>query len=249
MKKIATAASFLVCVILIAALFIPESAVFAQNGLIYSCVKSNGMMRIVSGSSDCRSNETLLSWNQQGPPGPPGEQGEQGEPGTQGEQGEPGLPGMPGDSLRVFDANGVEVGIPVHIGYGPSSPGSLLIWEVFVPTIGRVIRITPSGWFVHCGSGRMWFETADCSGQAYVESDYAGCLHVPTVTNNPALFYVPSVEPRTSIASPAYIDPDSVCTSIGTSPHILWTAPVEPIAPSEIGFPLPLAAPLRVAPE
>ena len=43
----------------------------------------------------CKPNETLISWNSQGPQGQPGPQG---DPGAQGEQGEPGPAGPPGDS-------------------------------------------------------------------------------------------------------------------------------------------------------
>jgi hypothetical protein len=47
---------------------IPDS-----TGTIHGCYgKSNGNLRVVESASDCRSNETALPWNQQGPPGPPG---------------------------------------------------------------------------------------------------------------------------------------------------------------------------------
>ncbi|MDB4265054.1 hypothetical protein N9893_03210 [bacterium] len=73
--------------------------------LIYGCVKKQGELRIVSGSGECKRNETEISWNEQGPKGDkgdkgdtgtPGEQGLKGDTGDNGEQGEPGEPGSPG---------------------------------------------------------------------------------------------------------------------------------------------------------
>jgi hypothetical protein len=46
-----------------------------------------------------------------GPQGDAGPEGSQGPPGEPGVDGEPGLAGPPGPSLRLFDVNGVEVGI------------------------------------------------------------------------------------------------------------------------------------------
>jgi hypothetical protein len=44
---------------------IPDS-----NGTIHGCYqKGNGNLRVVESSSDCRSSEQALDWNQQGPPG------------------------------------------------------------------------------------------------------------------------------------------------------------------------------------
>jgi hypothetical protein len=44
-----------------------------SSGTIHGCYnKSNGNLRVVESAADCRSNETALPWNQQGPPGPPG---------------------------------------------------------------------------------------------------------------------------------------------------------------------------------
>lgn len=44
--------------------------------VIYACVtNSNGSIRIVPEGTACKSNETALNWNQQGPQGPPGPPG------------------------------------------------------------------------------------------------------------------------------------------------------------------------------
>jgi hypothetical protein len=52
----------------------------------YACVKtSDGTLRIVSANTTCKSSETLISWNQQGPAGPTGPQGPQGPAGSGGD--------------------------------------------------------------------------------------------------------------------------------------------------------------------
>ena len=70
------------------------------NGVIRACYKeSNGDVRLVENSNDCRNNETFIRWNQTGqagPAGPAGAQGPQGNPGSQGPQGVPGPQGQAG---------------------------------------------------------------------------------------------------------------------------------------------------------
>lgn len=66
---------------------------------IVACVARNGALRMVADSTECRSNETVLSWNAQGPqgpPGPPGPAGAAGAAGPPGADGQPGAPGPPG---------------------------------------------------------------------------------------------------------------------------------------------------------
>lgn len=72
------------------------------NTTYYACVKtSTGTLRIVPANTTCNSNETLISWNQQGPQGIPGPTG---APGPQGPQGPA---GSGGDifSLKPFMCN------------------------------------------------------------------------------------------------------------------------------------------------
>ncbi|HET7566666.1 MAG TPA: hypothetical protein VFJ91_01625 [Gaiellaceae bacterium] len=63
------------------------------TGAIQACVKRNGELRIVSGSSECRHGERPLAWNVEGPAGPAGPQGEKGDTGPAGPQGPPGPAG------------------------------------------------------------------------------------------------------------------------------------------------------------
>jgi hypothetical protein len=81
----------------------------AGDGTVQACYgNQNGHLRAVPSTTECRPNETPLSWNQQGPKGDRGDQGPQGEPGApgkdgaegpqgdQGPKGDPGEPGAPG---------------------------------------------------------------------------------------------------------------------------------------------------------
>ena len=63
---------------------------------INACVKSNGDLKIVSNSSDCKGHEQLLTWNVQGPTGPVGPAGPTGPAGATGATGATGTTGAVG---------------------------------------------------------------------------------------------------------------------------------------------------------
>lgn len=46
--------------------------------------EATGQIRIVADASECRNQETAITWNTEGPPGPPGPPGAQGPPGPAG---------------------------------------------------------------------------------------------------------------------------------------------------------------------
>ena len=56
----------------------------ASAEVINACVKPNGGMRIVAATTECRGDETPISWNVQGPKGDMGDPGMDGEPGPAG---------------------------------------------------------------------------------------------------------------------------------------------------------------------
>jgi hypothetical protein len=70
-----------------------------DTSTIQACEKSNGDIRIVSGPSDCKANEQLLTWNVEGaagPAGPPGPAGPKGDTGAAGPPGPAGAAGATG---------------------------------------------------------------------------------------------------------------------------------------------------------
>jgi len=95
---------FAAVVVCAAFVTLASPAGFAQS-LIYSCVATDGTIRIVAANGLCKKNETSLIWNQQGPKGAPGPQGPQGDPGPQGPPGNAGSGG-----LAWLDAANVVIG-------------------------------------------------------------------------------------------------------------------------------------------
>ena len=76
-------------------------ATIPSNNVISGCyMRSGGSLRVLDPSvTSCKSGETSLAWNVQGPigvTGPQGVQGPQGATGTQGIQVSPDRPGRPG---------------------------------------------------------------------------------------------------------------------------------------------------------
>ena len=73
-----------------------------NNTVYYACVNnSSGTIHVVDSSDSCKHNETLISWNQQGPQG---EAGQQGVAGPQGPEGLPGAQGVAGPQGPQGDA-------------------------------------------------------------------------------------------------------------------------------------------------
>lgn len=60
---------------LLSPLLVSRIAHAETPSVIYACVGTNGSLRIVESTTTCKSNETPLSWNQQGVQGPPGQGG------------------------------------------------------------------------------------------------------------------------------------------------------------------------------
>jgi hypothetical protein len=82
-------AAILVATGLAAGLGTMALATGANDTVHYACViDSSGAMRLVGEGDTCRSNETQISWNAQGPKG---DQGDKGDKGDTGDQGDPGL--------------------------------------------------------------------------------------------------------------------------------------------------------------
>jgi hypothetical protein len=137
--------------------------VFAEgSGTAISACKNkmSGGVRLVDGAGACTSNETFVSWNQQGPAGPsgppgadgaqgvpgpqgaPGPQGEQGldgpqgEQGPQGDQGEPGVQGEQGETGQQGPAG--PQGAPGPQGPAGPAGGTAKVQHVQVFTDGTL---------------------------------------------------------------------------------------------------------------
>ena len=103
--------------------------------------KTNGSFRVVDATTECRSTETRLSWNSEGPAGPAGAQGPAGpagEQGPEGPQGEPGPPGgIRGITVAVEDPPAVAARWAAVLAVEPTGPSVVL-------ADGGTLRFAPS---------------------------------------------------------------------------------------------------------
>lgn len=77
------------------------------TSVIQACQNNQtGLLRVVASATDCRQNETALSWNVEGPAGPPGSPGATGATGATGPQGNPGETGPTGATGPQGDPGG-----------------------------------------------------------------------------------------------------------------------------------------------
>ncbi|HEX2054572.1 MAG TPA: hypothetical protein VHJ78_12710 [Actinomycetota bacterium] len=146
----------------------------SEPAVITACVQShNGSVRIVGSAEDCKSNESGLVWNQQGPQGPqglPGEKGEQGDPGPAGPSGISGYVVM---QHRVPFPPGARRDIRVDCPTGKKALGGGFDVEGLVPEDSvHVYRDYPSGfgtgWGLAISNEDNWTERADLPGRVRV---------------------------------------------------------------------------------
>ncbi len=105
------------------------------NGVIHGCyAKSGGSLRVIDASvTNCKSTETSLDWNVQGPAGPQGPQGPQGlqgDPGPTGPQG-PAGPAGPSGTSHAYAATGGQANYgfsPVKVQSLSLPAGTYLVW-------------------------------------------------------------------------------------------------------------------------
>ena len=147
----------------------------ATDGAISICVQNNGAVRVIGDEfrrDDCKKNETLLTWNIQGPKGDKGDKGDTGEQGGQGVQGEVGPQGLAGTSLHLYDANGQDLGILIRANEFTNGI------EIYMPTLDAVftlrqsISTNPNGFFVESSNQttQIYYENQNCTGNAYIRT-------------------------------------------------------------------------------
>jgi len=155
----------------------------AEAAIINACVnRENGLVRIVAPGTTCKRSENAMAWNSTGPAGDAGAPGATGPAGPAGSQGPVGPEGPAGPMLlSVVDANGKTVGWAV----GTDSMSAHVPFRV--GDVSIVLRVYRNG-IQDSGEGGPIFESADCSGSAYL----LGAVYPYT------LF------PRTVVAGPGY---------------------------------------------
>jgi hypothetical protein len=121
----------------------------APAQVIHACVKDHhGYIRIVNDPNDCRSYESPISWNVQGPPGPAGPTGPMGEPGPAQDIGEVvriEIPATTGFDRQWFVPNGKAL-LTDHIAWSNSWASSSDPMEVAIRHVinisGATVRTT-----------------------------------------------------------------------------------------------------------
>ncbi|MEE8550161.1 MAG: hypothetical protein V3T08_02785 [Gemmatimonadota bacterium] len=196
---------------------------------IHGCVTKKGALRIVGGPLECDSNETRLSWNQQGPTG------------DKGDAGEPGPQGPPGPAWEVFDVNGTSLGLLVSTGANASGI------TVYLPSVAGMVSIVlvtspdPNFDFV---SNHVWFSEPLCLGDPFMPPLARGTL----AKMGSDRFFVGrvGVAPQTvAVASRLIRDAagETVCSAATISLDLI---PADEFAPEDLGIPLPLEGPLYI---
>jgi hypothetical protein len=214
----------------------------AANNVIYGCVSKvggtvlGGNLRIVSGPTSCRTNETLISWNQAGP---------------QGSQGVPGPQGPPGaGAIKVYDANERFLGylLGQEIGYADGEQG-VGDWtsprvEFFVPSLGAAMIINKSsGKSVDSEPMQVFYESFDCTGAAFVSDAIVGHDVIFEIAGRNKMVLIRSGKNYVIRYPNSIINYDGVCTQ--TAYHLTGTYELIEIPKENIPFPLPVALPLR----
>lgn len=132
----------------------------ATGDEITVCVKRNGMVYVIGEgfkNAKCQKNETLLSWNIQGPPGPSG------------------------NALHLHDGGGQDLGLllnmdmydePLNLSITPTQPTDIKTYRTFHPAFGVELffDVRTRSKDVRLAlplNGGVYFEGADCTGAVF----------------------------------------------------------------------------------
>ena len=217
----------------------------AQGSEIEVCVKKSGLVYVIGNGfrrSECRKNDTLLSWNTTGPQGEKGDKGDEGEPGPQGIQGTKGDKGESGTetSLHLYDASNQDLGILI----GPSLSDKNI--DTYIPSIQAAARFTQdasSTAALNLHRRDLYFDAENCIGSSYILAATSTAL----ATDMVYLFYSSSTPPRIfKIDTPAPLTlvlksrTSVACSNIS---ELRQAIPVHEIV---VPFNLPLTWPLQI---
>lgn len=182
-----------VCALLIGLTAAMASAsIPADDGVINGCyVNRTGQLRVIDSSTEqCRSHETALSWQQQGPQGPAGPEGPPGPQGMRGEQGASGADGRDGVDGKD-GAPGPGSAGKAWFAHDDRQPGVKAVKRVSASDqdYGRLISLAlPAGSYVlngHTHLSSSADHTARCelrSGQTHLSEAMTGVPNFAGVT-------------------------------------------------------------------
>lgn len=156
----------------------------AAGGEITVCVKKSGVVYVIGNDfkrAECKRNDTLLTWNIQGPKGDkgdpglpgadgangaPGEQGLQGIQGDKGDKGDQGNPGTNAAVLHVYDANGLDLGVLVSIG-SVSNLGQVVSYLSDLGVFLNFRQNSATKTILMDNNAAIFFPSDNCTGNPY----------------------------------------------------------------------------------
>lgn len=195
-KKFFAVVIFVVAIFIAAGFFTYSRA---NSGMITVCVKKNGVMHMIGQDfqrTDCKDNESLLSWNIQG------EKGEQGES---------------GDRLHFFDGNNQDLGIVLE-----ASSGGV---KTYVPALNRVVtflieagRHPPFTPEIR-RFGTLYYESNNCFGDGLIEESLADPIGLLQFDN---IFFKIQVNTGATRTIRSVNESGAGCRSIGTQDRVTF---------------------------
>lgn len=228
-----------------------------SSGKLRVCVGPSGAMRMLTAGETCRTSETAVEWNLAGTPGPQGPQGTQGPQGAQGPQGPQGLTGAtgaqgaqgpqgvagpqgePGPASQVAGGGGLRVVNAFGDDLGPLLDSSTVV--LTLPS-GRKSYAdlfpanAPAGWTV-----TQFYQTADCSGEAFVSWVSQDELLSPTLVRRSGVWaLVPGSLATRAIKSRRDVGdagPSATCAAMNSN---MLTSRFVPYAPADLNIFYPL---------
>jgi len=200
----------------------------ANGEEITVCVRRNGLMHVIGEGfrrTECRRNETLLSWNIGG------EKGEKGDTGEKGEDGEDGT------DLHLFDADGQDLGVLLDV---DTSDNDTHVYTAFLPSIGLIEVKTKNNESILSLQSKfgVFFTDVDCSGNAFTILSYSG--HLMNKISDGRYFTASSS--TSEILTGVSLDDTNKCVAINSGTSTIGFLLKEVVLP----FTEPLAWPLEI---
>jgi len=179
----------------------------ADGEVIQACASKNGLLHLIGAGFNadaCKSNETPVSWSEQGIQGEKGDTGEQGEQGENGEAGENGADGTDGNdgedgtTLHLFDDDGQDLGILLDA-HGSSDVSFRTYLEPISALMNSAQRIDSMTAVINSVTKSIQYTNSDCTGDAvttgkvapqvlyFDDADDFGLGHIMATGEPPAL--------------------------------------------------------------
>jgi len=198
----------------------------ADGEVIQACASKNGLLRLIGAgfkSDACKSNETPVSWSEQGIQGEKGDTGEQGEQGEKGEAGESGADGTDGNdgvdgtTLHLFDDDGQDLGI--FLNFDDSSGRR----RTYIPEIDALVdfHVSSSNQRVRIERNQtIRFTQEDCKDDPYTNNAFTP--EVLLQAQETGRFFVVMPDAPTAPTLTKSELTNSGCTNLNSGPHELF---------------------------